>query len=150
MEITDAQSTKSYEDKRRGFKYTLPWLALIIVVTVAGALLIDNRNLASKISNLEQNASIAVLTEIDRQRILNALEKHILLSDTETPEIYLIEDVDNVKAKYGDFFEDAKVNDKLIVFKKKAILFRESDNIIINVGPIIYAPASTSSVESMD
>jgi hypothetical protein len=55
----------------------------------------------------------------------------------ETPTLATVQDADKLREQ--EFFKDAENGDKVLIFTeaKKAIIYRESDNRVINSGPIV-------------
>jgi len=62
----------------------------------------------------------------------------LMLLPNEEAQIVIVVDVETLK-KTQPFFQDAKDNDKLLLFQiaKKAVLYREAANVVINVAPIM-------------
>ena len=111
-------------------------LALILVlVAIAGwssfSYYRTKRELA-KLSTLEGQQQLAQ-QEIDT--VLTALKKRMILPETEQPTLATVTDVEALK-KDQPFFEKAQNGDKVIVYvgDKKAIIYRPSDDLIVNVG----------------
>ncbi len=76
--------------------------------------------------------------------ILEKVGKHLILPN-ETPEITTIEQAGELNAQ--PFFSGVKDGDKILIYPKAAriIIYRPSDNILVNVGPIVDDSASSSS-----
>mgnify|MGYP001605249507 CR=1 FL=1 len=72
--------------------------------------------------------------EQQTKKIMSAVGKLIELPD-DIPQIATVSDVETLK-KGQIFFSKAKNGDQLLVFQTMAILYRPSENKIINVGPI--------------
>jgi len=70
------------------------------------------------------------------EKLIQEVSKVMVLPD-ETPVIATIEDIEKVKDQ--PFFESAQNGDKVLAFvqHKKAILYRPSTKMIIDVGPIV-------------
>ncbi len=68
--------------------------------------------------------------------ILTSKVAKLIALPNETPTVATIED--KAKLKGQPFFNDANNGDKILIFTaaKKAIIYREADNKLINVGPI--------------
>jgi len=82
----------------------------------------------------------------EAQELVIKIGKLIILPNEE-PQVATVGDVETLK-KSQQFFLDAQNNDKILIFPnaKKAILYRPSTNIIVNVAPIIdQGNSSTSS-----
>ncbi len=72
----------------------------------------------------------------ETDRIRGKVSKLMSLPGDEAPVLATIDDVS--KLKNQPFFKDAKNGDKLLMFPKmkKAVIYREKENRLINVGPI--------------
>lgn len=83
----------------------------------------------------------AVTNEDTSKRVLSKLGKILKLPDDETPQIAAVED----KSKLGNdvFFKDVENGDFLVVYSKarRIIVYRESNNQIINQGPFVINTA---------
>jgi len=81
----------------------------------------------------------AEAAKLESKELMKRVGKYMVLPNEEA-QVMTVVDVENLK-KTQQFFQDAKDNDKLLVFPvaKKAVLFRPSANIIVNVAPIIGA-----------
>jgi len=80
--------------------------------------------------------------------VVNMVGKLIALPTDETPSLATVQD--KTKLKDQPFFKNAVNGDKLLIFvkAKKAILYRESNNKIIEVAPInIQKPAAGAATE---
>lgn len=111
-------------------------ILILVVVVLAGVsafLFVQNRNAAAKIKALSspQNAAKA-----ETDALTNKVGKLIELPSNETPTIATV--VDASKLKSQAFFANAQNGDKVLMYTtaKKAILYRPSSNIIVEVAPI--------------
>lgn len=79
------------------------------------------------------------LSENRRAEVLSALGKLMVLPSDEDPTIAKVTDLDTLKDE--PFFARAKNGDTVIIYAraKKAILFRESENKIIDVAPVNFS-----------
>lgn len=111
-------------------------LAIIIFLLIALTIYFyrKSENLESELKQDENSESIG---EIEVERIVELLGKHVLLPE-ETPVIYIISSPQEAKTAYGDFFSQAIQGDYLIVYSNKAIIYRESTDLIINTGPVVF------------
>jgi hypothetical protein len=78
-----------------------------------------------------------VVTE-QAQQLKNTVAKIMHLPD-EVPTIATITGTDIDQLKTQAFFKDIKEGDKVLIFKnaQKAVIYRESENRIINSGPVV-------------
>lgn len=123
------------QKKERGFKRPklLPTLAVLVVVAsvaTAGYFYYEN----NKIKN--DPSALLNLQNKEADELKAKVGKLIDLPSDEKPVVATIQD--KQKLKDQPFFNGAENNDKLLIFTnaKKAIIYREAANKIINVGPI--------------
>lgn len=76
--------------------------------------------------------------EEEVKSIVNRVSQLMLLPSDETPQVAAINDAESL-AKTQAFFVNAKNEDQILIYLKdqKAIIYRPSENKIINVGPIV-------------
>lgn len=112
-------------------------LALIFVIVLVIGIYYyqEYEGLRAKLENPDLVKNEIAQQEVDR--LVGLLNKHMILP-TESPTIYLISSPEEALAAYGDFFKDAKVDDRLFIYTTKAVIYRESEDIIVNVGPIAF------------
>lgn len=105
---------------------------VILAVLVTGAILFRS----GKISFDAATANTLSAREVDR--IVTNVKKHIRLPDEE-PLVALITDIDSLTATQA-FYNGAENGDVLIVYPSvsKAILYSPDDDVLINVGPIVF------------
>ena len=84
--------------------------------------------------DLKNNPDKAMQQEVTR--LTQSVSRLMALPSDEVPTVATIED--RSKLDNQPFFEDAKDGDKILIYTeaKKAIVYREGENKIINVGPI--------------
>jgi len=73
------------------------------------------------------------------ERIKNLVSKHIILPEEE-PAIATIVDIEALKKDNPEFYKNAQNDDKVLIFSQKAIIYRPSQDILINVAPVIQQP----------
>ena len=110
------------------------FLALILVVAVsaAGYFYFKARKLETATSSQD-----------DLKNLLDQVSKLIILPQDEQPTIATVTDIEQLKGQA--FFANAQIGDKVIIYTtaKKAILFRPSENKIVEVAPLnLEAPPS--------
>lgn len=82
------------------------------------------------------------------EMIIKKVQQLAVLPTDETPQIAVIQDVDALK-KNQDFFTDAQNGDKILVYAqaRKAIIYREEENKIVNIALNITAESNTTNVQ---
>lgn len=90
-----------------------------------------------------------VLTQKETLTLLQKLAKHVVLPIDEMPTIATVSNVD--KLKNQQFFALAQNGDRVIIYTntKKAYLYRESIDKVINIGPVNF-PTPTALVKVLD
>lgn len=78
-----------------------------------------------------------IISEQQTNSIVDAVAKHMELPTDETPTLATVQDKDKLKDQ--PFFTNAQNGDRILIYTKakKAIIYREKADIIINVGPIL-------------
>lgn len=122
-------------------KLLLAAAALLLLGALGGTWYFYN-----KYQQLRKNPSAAV--QADTKALVDRVGKLMELPTGETPTIATIQDKDKLKDQ--PFFKDAQNGDKILIYAqaKKAIIFRESNNKIINVGPIAINDTSQTTPPS--
>jgi hypothetical protein len=125
----DSTSSKSKKSKKRSGKAIIGVLILVILLLGAGLAFYYQ-----KYQKVKKNPDI--VTKEETQAIVEKVGKLIDLPKDETPTLATI--LDKEKLKDQAFFNNAKNGDKILIYTKaqKAIIYREADNKIINVGPV--------------
>lgn len=114
----------------------LPWLLLVIVLAagLAGTLYYKDR--ADKVeadpASVQQEKNQA-----ETDRVLTKLKNVLNVSEEDAPTVARVEDPEKLKQSNQDFYKDIQVGDYLVIYPKRAIIFRENESQIINIAPII-------------
>jgi hypothetical protein len=83
------------------------------------------------------SAAINEKNSEETEKVLVAVKKVILIENTEAPTIARVEDPAALKKNNEVFYKNVEKGDYLVLYKDRAIIYRESNNQIINVAPII-------------
>ncbi len=134
--ITSSQ--KADVQKSRGGSSILWVVTVVALLAIGGAVY-----LYKQVRELKKNNQFEDL-QSNQDQLKEKISKLINLPD-EKPTVANV--TDKEKLKDQPFFKDAQNGDSLLIFPaaKKAIIYRESENRLINVGPI----AITSDKEAM-
>ncbi len=73
----------------------------------------------------------------DSQTILDSVKKRLLITETDQPVVARVDDPDKLKSSNQEFYKDSVTGDYLIIYPKRAIIYRQSNDQIINVAPIV-------------
>lgn len=137
---------KKEGDKKPSRKRTLPKLSrlnisrvfIVLLLSFSVFMFIQYRQATDKLQTATTPAA-------NRQRVddvVSRVGKLIILPTNEEPTIITVKDA--VKLRSEKFYANAKNGDITLVYSndKKAILYRPSDNIIVNVSNVTIAPAT--------
>lgn len=135
-EVTNYIDKKSEVSSIKTNSKMLPWILLLVVLVggVAASMYYRNR------ANQAESNPTAVQQEknqAETDRVLTSVKKAILIGETEAPTVARVEDPEKLKSSNKEFYKDIQTGDYLIIYPKRAIIFRESINQIINIAPII-------------
>ncbi len=106
--------------------------AVILILAFLPALYFYNQNrMTQRRLNDPNTANQEVINEVVKK-----VKRHILLPSDEQPTLASVSDINKVKDQ--PFFQNAQNDDKVLVYTnaRKAILYRPSKDIIIEVAPL--------------
>ncbi len=109
----------------------LPWL-LVLVLFICSAFLFTQFQQARR----KLQTSTPAVSKQQVSDVVARVGKLIILPTDETPTVITVKDASKLKSE--KFYVDAKDGDKTLVYRQqqKAILYRPSTNIIVNVAPV--------------
>lgn len=118
------------EKTQKKRRIIVPVLAALLILTVIGFGVVYK-----KYTDVKNNPEKVAQAEI--ADIVQKADKIISLPKDETPILATVSDSDKLKDQ--PFFAEAKNDDKLLIYTKakKAILYRPSSNMVVNVGPLV-------------
>lgn len=136
--ITVHKNPSKNDPGKKKSKLTRHWLKIVFGVLLAVAVATagfyykqyrDVRNNPGEIVQ-ERNAE-------ETQRVLDKLKSVLRIDETDAPTVARVDDPAKLKATNEEFYKNVEQGDYLILYPKRAILFRESNSQIINLAPII-------------
>lgn len=103
-----------------------------LIVTMSGLAIYFQR----EASSLKSDPNRAVQEQVNA--LIADLGRHIILPEGEQPIIATVTDTDVLKAQ--EFFKNAKVGDRVFVYKeaKKAFLYDPAQDKVVNVSPVNF------------
>ena len=113
----------------------------VIAIGAASYLYLQNQKLQNPEAMRQAQASRVL-------EVKDKISRLMTLPSDETPTLMTVTDKDKLKSQA--FFKDAENGDLLLIFPqaKKAIIYRESANKIINAGPIAISTDAQSSTKN--
>lgn len=145
----------SQANKNISGRKILPVIFVVIFLAVVGGLIWTYKGYSDMKKKLA--AASAVQNDIEKIKqenmaLIKKVGEHILLPDDEVPSIATITNAEALKIEQP-FYRDAKDGNRVIIYMqaKKAIIFDEEKNILVNVGPIFVNDqvAQTSTVPAV-
>lgn len=130
-ENPDATEKKTRIDTR-----LLPWILVLIVLIGGAGVAYYYKKQADEVKS-DPAAVQQQKNQAETDRVLVSLKKILLITEQEKPTVARIEDPAKLQSSNKDFYKDVQKGDYLIIFPKRAIVFRESNNQIINIAPIV-------------
>ena len=115
-----------------------PIILLLAILVGASAYLILNQSAAIENSVISSSASDSVAVNkipSSPDEVLAALGRLIILSDAK-PNFAIVDEAALAIKATEPFFKDAALGDRILIYPDRAIIYRPSHNIIVNVGPI--------------
>lgn len=114
----------------------LPWIIVVIVLAagIGGVLYYKNR--AEKVES-DPTSAQKQKNQAETDRVLGSLKLILAIDETEAPTVARVEDPAKLQSSNPEFYKNIQTGDYLVIFPKRAIIYRESSNQIINIAPII-------------
>ncbi len=128
--------------KKISFILALAFLVLLAIVVSAGIYFFSQYQ---KTQALAKNPKLAI--EEENKKVVAQVGKLIKLP-SETPSVATVSDI--TKLGNQTLFQNAQNGDKVIIFNKakRAIVYRPSENLIIEIGNVVTIPGEASPVVS--
>jgi len=131
------------ENKKESHRSFSPAIVIITCLIVAGLISIIVIQY-QQLRNLHQGSDSVATNQQDVQRLVAKVSQLTQLPQEE-PYVATIQNIDEIQNQA--FFSFAKNGDKVLIFPaaKKAVIYRESDHKLINMGPIEINNSATNS-----
>ncbi len=117
----------------------LPLITLLVLLILSlGAFVwafINYKNAQKTIARLSDPAAQQAVAEEEVQKYIEKIGKLMVLSSEEKPLLATVQDADGLKKEQA-FFKDAQNGDIVLIYQDKAILYSETQDKIVNVGPV--------------
>lgn len=135
-----------------GFLKKMIMAVLFVALAIGGSFLLwQNYQLRARASDVEANSEQQELNEEEVQVLLNKVAEHIVLPAEEEPTIATIVDAEKLSQEQA-FYSDVIDGDKVLIYMnaQKAIIYRESEDKLVNVGPIYTNQQANKEQENID
>ena len=133
---SEDSDTQPETSKKSGKGKLIMWVVFVVVllsaIGAAGYFYKQYQDVKSDPKSAQEEKNKA-----ETQRVIDKLKLGLLITETDAPTVARVEDPEKLKSSNQEFYKDIQKGDYLVIFPKRAIIFRESNEQIINVAPII-------------
>lgn len=133
------------------------WIILLLLMILFGTTLFfyfRYSKLKKEVNILKDPQAQVEINKQESHRLVAEISKVMSLPTDEEPVFGTIKDTESL-SKTQKFFVGSQNGDKILIYKDKAIIYREEEKKIINVGPVFISPdtvetsTTASSTDSM-
>jgi len=120
---------------RRGDSRLITVVVVIVIVIMAGLAtyyFLQYRDLKTNLQQATQDNN-----HQESSQVLADVKRVILIDEADEPTIAKVQRADTLRKNNPDFYKNVSDGDYLILYKKRAIIYRQSNSQIINIAPIV-------------
>jgi len=133
---------------------TTTLVSLLVVILIAAGvglvyMFINVRDTQNELDKYSDPTKYDELQQEQTQAVIDSVAKHLLLTEDEEPMVATIVDVDALKEQNPEFYKYAKNDDSILIYSTRAIIYRSSTDMIINVAPVMSIPQEETSQEEV-
>jgi hypothetical protein len=129
-----SKKSKKLNLKKPSKTFLIVGLAVLFILTLASSIYFYNQY---KTVKDDPTAAIKAKNLKETERVLAEVKGIILIESSDAPTIARVEDPAALQKNNATFYKNVQKGDYLVLYKDRAIIYRESNNQIINVAPII-------------
>lgn len=131
---TKKSSKKKMKIKKPPMNWKVITVMVVLVLALGAAFYFWNEANTAKEATPE---AIAAKNQEESARVISSLNLVLYTESDEQPTVARIEDPAVLQEANEEFYRNAEAGDYLILYPNRAIIFRESENLVVNVAPII-------------
>ena len=120
--------------RRSKFKWKSFLAILIVLASLATAGFFWNDARQAKQQTVD---AVANRNKEETNQVVSSLKTVLFVDEKEEPTVARIEDPSVLQKKNPDFYKNTQVGDYLVLYPKRAIIYRPDEKQIINIAPII-------------
>ncbi len=120
--------------KKPPFNWKVITVMVVLVLALGAAFYFWNEAQTAKSSTPE---AVAARNQEESERVISSLSLVLYTESEDQPTVARIEDPAVLQRANEDFYRNAQAGDYLVLYPNRAIIYRESENRVINVAPII-------------
>ncbi len=140
VNVETKKSEKKTKLKKPPFNWKVIVVILIVVLSLSAAFYFWNDAQNAKSQTPE---AVAAKNQEESKRVIQGLDAILLTESEDAPTVARIEDPAVLQKANEEFYKNAQAGDYLVLYPQRAIIYRESENRIINVAPIINSSQIT-------
>lgn len=142
----DVEVKTSSNDTKIGDKMRANRTLLLVAAALALAGFVGTVIFYQKYQNVKSNPAQAQKAQntAETQRVLGELKKILRVDEKESPTVARVEDPAKLQKANAEFYKNVQKGDYLVIFPKRAVIYRESLNQIINIAPIINTSGTSA------
>lgn len=137
--MSKKQEAQTEQVEEKAVKKQLLRPATIILAVVIAALLATGGYFFYKYQQIASNpqAQLEENNTTETTEIIDRLSAIILLPEDGDPTVAKVQDVEKLKSSNEAFYRNVAVDDYIVLYPDRAIIYRKSNNQIINVAPVV-------------
>ena len=81
------------------------------------------------------------------EQLISEVAEIVLVPGDEEPTIATITNADELRSANQEFYQDAQNDDKILFYSTRAIIYRESEDKVINLAPVTITPQDQQGLE---
>lgn len=132
VKVTNKETTS--RNKKTPFNWKVILVIVVVVVALGAAFYFWNE---ANTSDGETSEAVAANNQEESDQIISSLSLVLYTDSEDQPTVARIEDPEVLIATNEDFYRNAQAGDYLVLYPNRAIIYRESENLVVNVVPII-------------
>jgi len=137
-ENTESKPEKSSNSKFKNSQPSLSWKVLLVIVLIVVSLSVSFIIWQNVHNSRDQSPeAVATRNEEESTKIVTKVSLILFTESEDEPTVARIDNPDVLRQAYGEFYKNAEEGDYLILYPQQSIIYRESENIIMNVAPAI-------------
>ncbi len=114
------------------FNWKVIVVMVLVVATLVGGLYYWNES-----RKPDTPETVATKDQEESARVISSLSLVLFTDSKEQPTVARIEVPEALKKTDEDFYKNAQVGDYLVLYPNRVVIYRESENLVVNVAQIV-------------
>ena len=129
-----AEKSASKDAKKMNMNPMMMAMVAVVVVALGVAAFFWNE---AREANSQSDEAVAARNAEESAEVVGNLDKILLTESESEPTVARVEDPELLQNANPDFYKNVAEGDYLILYPQRAIIYRNSEDRIINIAPII-------------